>query len=180
MKIGTKVNLGMLAMVMAMLLAAPCQAGLEATMRVSGAVQGVFEAGGNTIDPMPGSEFSLVSFTHSASRTYDAASGIAGSVQQAPFEITKYADRASPRLWQAFLSNEPLSCVLEVKQDMPDGGNAHYYTIQLTNARVVDIRDSMASASPAVSTPHLQTVKFAFDRIAWIHEQANVSAMDNR
>jgi len=62
------------------------------------------------------------------------------SRQHEPIVITKRWDSASPQLFQALVSNQPLKSVLVFVRTRADGQEAVYYKITLQDALVVGIK----------------------------------------
>ena len=96
--------------------------------------------------------------------------------------ITKVFDRSSPLLFNALVSGELLTfCTLRFYRTSSAGLIERYFTIELVDALIVDIRSRMPNCQdPAMSHfTHLEDVFFSYRKISWEHNLANTSGMDD-
>lgn len=105
-----------------------------------------------------------------------------GRRQHKPIVLTKEWGGSSPQLLQALCTNEALKSVLFefVKHDR-QGAEYVYYTIKLSNARVVKI-DQYSAETPGSQTHdlnELEDVSFTFDKIEWENKDAKTMTMDD-
>lgn len=102
----------------------------------------------------------VIGFSHGLTIPIDTQSGQAtGSRVHSPLMITKRMDSATPKLYQACVSGESLGSVeLKFYRIDPTGKDDHYFSITLTNARVVDMRNSY---------PNIEQVSMVYEEIEW-------------
>jgi type VI secretion system secreted protein Hcp len=129
------------------------------TVTIEGAKQGVFK--GDRTGKISATAFGL----ESKSPT-DAASGRAsGKVHNLPVTITKEIDAASPQIFQALCTNEPLKSVtIELYATGPDGKETAVQVVRLTNASVAGLRQSLDPGAGASAGPR-EEVSFAYQSI---------------
>lgn len=88
-----------------------------------------------------------------------------------PMRVVKLIDKASPGFHKALCTGQNLaSVILDFYRIDPDSRQeVKYYTITLTNARIVDIRPYMPmSFLPQNETyRHMEQVSFVYERIEW-------------
>lgn len=117
---------------------------------------------------------------HQVNRSFDPASGEPASTNQhQPFVITKDVDKASPLLYQALVSGELLTqFVLNFWTAGSTGAEVQYYTIELTNARIVGIKNEM----PNNNYPDLvhfntrEKIAFTYEKITWTLKAGGITA----
>jgi type VI secretion system secreted protein Hcp len=110
--------------------------------------------------------------SHALTQPYDPFTGLpTGLRQHSPLRVTKIIDKASPGLHKALASGEVIATVqLDFYRIDPDTRTeVAYYTITLTNARVVEVRTFMpTSFLPAnESYRHMEEVSFVYQGIVW-------------
>ena len=123
-------------------------------------------------------KIAATSFTLESSSPRDAASGQAsGRVQNGPVTITKAVDAASPQLFQALVTNEPLKSVTIEVASGSGGEGVPSQTIRLTNASVTRIRQSVEhGAADAVNAAGpLEEVSFSYQTIEFLETAPPVS-----
>ena len=122
-------------------------------------------------------------WSHEVSSPRDAATGLpTGRRQHKPLTVTKPVDKASPLLMGALTTNENLSSVvLRCVAPSADGSEEQYYTIELVNATVSNIRQEQLNNKYPENMPHevREHVSFAYQRIVWVHEVSSTSAEDD-
>ena len=159
---------------------------LNAFLTVTGQKQGAIE-GGVT---QKGREKTILvhGFEAQITSPRDVGSGAAtGKRQHQPIRIVKEIDKASPRLWQALITNEVLSnCV--VKFFSPVGspaigvaGEVQHYTVTLTNASIVSMRQTMAEneIQANVALPLTEELLLSYQKIEWTWNDGGITAMDD-
>lgn len=99
-----------------------------------------------------------------------------------PMTVTKEIDKSSPKLFQALTSGEQLKTVsLEYYRISPKGTEEKYYTVNLSNAIMTNIR----SWTPNCLTPsnqqigHMEDVSFTYEKISWTFEPDGIEAEDS-
>jgi len=165
-----------------LLLLAPARAALNAYLTLKGQKQGAIQGGAT----QKGRENRIVviAYTHEIKAPVDAATGgPSGRRQHGLFSITKEGDKRTPLLQQALATNENLpEFELQCWRPSPSGVEQQYYTIRLTNARVVSIRQQM----PNTASPDLRRVEtyeevsFTYQTITWTWTEGGITASDTR
>ncbi len=104
-------------------------------MSVTGQVQGRFH--GSAIEDM----IKVVGLGHQLVNPVDAASGLpTGKRQHKPMVISKYIDSSTPQLYRSQVTHETLTHVyLRFFRKDAVGREDQYYTIDLVNARIIDV-----------------------------------------
>ena len=127
-------------------------------------------------------EFLVQAFDHTVTVPTDPQSGqVSGQRVHKPLTITKVFDRSSPLLYNAVASGEKLKCQIKWYRTSPMGVQEHYFTIELEDAVITNIRAHMPNCQdPAMASfTHLEDVSFAYGRITWTHEVCGVSGADD-
>ena len=140
------------------------------SISVEGTKQGVFK--GESTRPMQKGKIAGVAFYYGVKSPRDAASGMAsGRRTQSGITFTKAIDGTTLQFFQAMTTNEILkSVVLEFWGSRPDGTEAIFYTIKLTNATVSGIEQYAGRAPegdvarPMDGTP-LEDITVNFQKI---------------
>jgi type VI secretion system secreted protein Hcp len=116
---------------------------LNAYLRLTGDVQG--EIKGSVTQAGREDSIMVMACSHEINSPRDAASGLAtGKRQHKPLVITKEIDKSTPLLMNALVNNENISNLsLQFWQPSRSGKEVQYYTIELINATVSDIRQEM-------------------------------------
>jgi type VI secretion system secreted protein Hcp len=100
---------------------------------------------------------------------HDPRTGLpTGRTQHEPVTLVKEWGAASPQLYNATVNNEDLtSVVFEFVKTTPDGVEAVYHTIKLTNASVASISLNVDAPTPGApgDTHELEEVTFYFQQI---------------
>lgn len=99
-----------------------------------------------------------------------------------PLVITKIFDKSSPLLFQALTKGERLiECKLEWYRTSITGTQEHYFTIELEDAVIVDIKSYMHNCQDPSKAhfTHLEDVAFTYRKITWTHVAAGTSASDD-
>lgn len=136
-------------------------------MTVRGAKQGTFKGEGTS---RAKGKIPLLSFQMEVDSLRDAASGQPlGRRQYKPITIRKEIGASSPQFLQALATNEVLITVeFEFLSSNSDGEEAIDYTVELTNATVSEVAQSVDTAEtggPLVDTRRLEVVAFTFQKI---------------
>jgi type VI secretion system secreted protein Hcp len=154
-----------------------------AFVTITGAKQGQIK-GGVTLKGKEGS-IALFALTSEIASPFDQASATAsGKRQHHPIVITKPIDQATPKLYHALVSNEVLTDVtINFWRPSPGpagGAEQQYFTIKLTNARIVDIRLISADTqdpAKAAEVPY-EEVQFVYQKITWTWTDGGITAQD--
>jgi len=101
-----------------------------------------------------------------------------GHPKHNPISITKEWDAASPQLFQAAATNEPLKSVLfEFVNVTQDGKEETYYQIKLTNAAVFQYKQyTDRLPEGGANTFELEDVSFTFQKIDIAHPPGGTGA----
>ena len=84
-----------------------------------------------------------------------------------PLEYDKYTNRSSPKLLGAMFNQEPLDVKFKYYQPNPSTGILeHYYSIELTEARVIGVEGASSELK--------EKVNLIYKQISWIHEVSSV------
>jgi type VI secretion system secreted protein Hcp len=83
--------------------------------------------------------------------------------------VIKEIDKASPKLYEALVKKKKVGSVdLEFWRDNPEsGGSEKYFTIKLTDCRVVHAKPHTPESGDETTPPHLEEVGSAYRKIDW-------------
>lgn len=116
-------------------------------------------------------DITVVGFRHEVSNDVDPRTGLPTKARtHAPVVIQKNLDFATPELHKAHSENREFSTFELRFFHMPrSGGETHYFTVELTKARIASIRLVMPDA--ALTTHSMvheyEEVEFYYDAITW-------------
>jgi type VI secretion system secreted protein Hcp len=112
--------------------------------------------------------------------SFDEASGLpTGKRQHKPFTITKSVDASSPLFMQSLTLNENLISVrLGVFRPVSGGGTEHFYTVELTNANVVEIDQALEQNSTG-ALGYREYISFTYQTITWTYVDGGITAEDD-
>jgi len=93
--------------------------------------------------------------------------------QHGPVTIVKETDKATVRLYKAFLEGAAI-VEMDIRFYRPDqhGGEEHYYTIRLENARISSMRGFMPDLLNGDNADHghMEKISFTYQTIIWTYE----------
>jgi type VI secretion system secreted protein Hcp len=140
-------------------------AALDANMYIVGATQGSIQ--GEVIQAGREGSIQVVGYGYNLSADYDQATGLgSGQRQHRPIRVVKHIDTTSPLLFNALVNNENLTSVtIRFWRPGPGGVEQQYYTVTLTNARIVGITPTHSSAAEDAAVPATETISFTFQTI---------------
>jgi type VI secretion system secreted protein Hcp len=120
---------------------------------------------------------------HHIHQPVDLTTGQATGVRvHNPLRVVKVIDKATPGLHKAMCTGENLAKVtLDFYRIDPEHREEKkYYTITLTNARVVDIRPYMPMSFVPTneSYKHMEQASFVYEQIEWQYIPDNMVEMD--
>jgi type VI secretion system secreted protein Hcp len=122
-------------------------------------------------------------FNEGISSPRDPATALpTGKRQHTPVIILKEIDRSSPLLRNALINNENLTTwQLKFWAAGPTGTQMQIYTINLTNANISSITESMLdNEDPAhASFPLREEVSFVYQKIQWVWTDGGITAQDD-
>jgi type VI secretion system secreted protein Hcp len=161
-----------------------------AYLTIEGVTQGAITEGafteasvGNIYQEGHEKEILIQGFAHELAVPTDVQSGQpTGQRMHKPLSVLKVFDKSSPLLYTALATGEKLSsCLLKWFRTSSSGTQEHYFTIELEDAIVTQIRASMDNCQdPAKSHfTHLEEVAFTYRKIIWTHEAAGTSGSDD-
>lgn len=161
-----------------------------AYLTVEGTTQGEMTKGtftqesvGNVYQEGHEDEILVEAFDHTVTIPRDPQSGQpTGQRVHKPLMITKVFDKSSPLLYTALTSGEKLTkCLLKFYRTSADGQQEHYFTVELEDAIIVDIKSYMPNCQDPGSAhfTHLEDVSFTYRKITWSHEVAGTSGSDD-
>lgn len=108
----------------------------------------------------------------------DAASGQqTGSRQHQPIVIRKRIDKATPLLVNALLQSQVVDEATLAFYRPNGAGMEHYFSVVLTNGRVVGVNHSTGASTDA-SEPVTEEVSLVFHTITWTFEPSGATTQD--
>ncbi len=120
---------------------------------------------------------------HEVSSPRDATSGKStGRRQHGPIVILKEVDRSSPVLYSMLAGNERASeWRLDFWRPSRSGREQQYYTIELVDATISEIRTEMLdnNLSQNRTQPVRETVAFTYQKIIWTWQDGGITAEDD-
>jgi type VI secretion system secreted protein Hcp len=157
-----------------------------AYLTLTGAKQGVIK-GGVTTKGHEGT-IAVTAVSHEITTPIDQATGAAaGKRKHEPITITAALDQATPKLYQAAVTNEILTAAkIAFWRPSADAGGTEvqYFTIALTNALIVEVAlDTQQSddAAPAkgVENVEYEEIKLTYQKIEWTWTDGGITATDS-
>lgn len=172
---------GILATALALAFANQGEAALNAYMRITSSRLGLIQ-GSVT---QAGREGSILvhQANHDITVSVDAATGLpTGKRQHKPFTVTKPVDRSSPVLFSVLTAGEVLPTV-EIKfwRPSPGGVEQQYYTIKLTNARIVGVKTIQPDTRDPTKTQYTEyeEISFVYQKIEWTWTDGSITHEDS-
>ncbi len=154
---------------------------LNAYLRLTGDTQG--EIKGSVTQAGREDSIMVIAFDHEVVSPRDAASGLpTGKRQHKPLTITKEIDESTPVLMNVLTNNENLSeVILQFWQPSRSGNEFQYYTIELTNASIVDIHQEMLNNKYPENMQHKERehISFVYQKITWTYEDGGITSTDD-
>jgi type VI secretion system secreted protein Hcp len=154
---------------------------LDATMRLTSEVQG--EIKGSVTKAGLEDSIMVIGFSHEVHSPRDAASGLpTGKRQHKPIIVTKEIDKSTPLLLSALINNENITDMeLRFWKPLRRGKKFQYYTIQLLNARIVNIQQEMLNNKYPENVLHNERehVSFVYHKIVWTYEDGGLTSEDS-
>lgn len=161
-----------------------------AYLTIEGSTQGAITSGtftqdsvGNVYQEGHEDEILVEAFSHQVTIPRDPQSGQpTGQRVHKALVITKVFDKCSPLLYTALTTGEMLTdCQLKFYRTSSDGQQEHYFTIQLEDAIIVDIKSYMPNCQDPGQAhfTNLEDIAFSYRKITWTHEAAGTSGSDD-
>jgi type VI secretion system secreted protein Hcp len=153
-------------------------AALSAFATMTGETQGAIL--GDSTQAGHEGQIEVFSFGYNINRTYDPATGVPGAKQHRPIRILKNIDRSSPILFKVMVSNEKLTQVtIRFYEPGPGGIEVQYYTVELTNAKIVSIMPSSSSVGDSLPLPGREVISLVFEQITVTSETGGTQGQDS-
>lgn len=161
-----------------------------AYMTIEGQQQGLITAG-NFTEPSVGNIFQeghedqilVEAFKHEIVLPRDPQSGQpTGQRVHQPIVITKVFDKCSPLLFNSLTSGERLTkCAIDWYRTSATGTQEHYFTIELEDAIIVDMKSYMHNCQDPnlAHFTHLEDVSFTYRKITWTHNVSSTQGYDD-
>ena len=154
---------------------------LNAYMRITSDTQG--EIKGSVTQAGREDSMMVIGFSHEVESPRDASSGLpTGKRQHKPLTITKEIDKATPLLMKALTNNENLSEVtIQFWEPSRSGKETQFYTIELRNASICEIRQEMLNNKYPENMQHKERehVSFVYQKITWTYMDGGITASDD-
>lgn len=99
-----------------------------------------------------------------------------------PMMITKVFDKSSPLILAALTTGELLpKCQIKWFRTTADGIQEHYFSTELEDAIIVDVRSYMPQCQDPAEAhlTHMEDVYFTYRKITWTHEVSGTSGSDD-
>jgi type VI secretion system secreted protein Hcp len=147
---------------------------------VVGAKQGKFQ-GDPGVRGSDGTQIAVYALTEDLKVPFDPASGQAtGRRQPSPITIVKELDKSSPQFFTAAVTNEILrSVTCTLYHNSNDGLTRAYYKIALTNATIVEVKDSGDGVNGAAHGDEREHISFVYQKIELTDLESNTAAADD-
>lgn len=154
---------------------------LNAYMKLTGETQG--EIKGSVTQAGREDSIQVIGFEHEVTSPRDAASGLpTGKRQHGPLTITKEIDKSTPLLMNVMVNNENItSWELRFWQPSKTGKEVQFYTVELINASISNIRAEMLNNKYPENMQHKERehVSFCYQKIIWTFEDGGITAEDD-
>jgi type VI secretion system secreted protein Hcp len=159
---------------------------LNAYLKLKGQKHG--NVNGSVIQKGREGKIMVIAADHEVVSPVDPTTGnAAGKRQHKTFNITKEVDKSTPVLYDMFVNNENI-IEWELQFWRPSigsrtgvGTETQYYSVKLTNARIVDIKFYMLNNKnpELLRYNEYEEVAFANEKIAWTWTDGGITAEDN-
>ena len=146
---------------------------------VVGAVQGTFQ--GDPATRGTNTQIAVYALTQELRIPFDATSGQrSGQRQHSPVTIVKELDKSSPLFFNAAATNETLKSVTCTLYRTALGSMTRaYYKIALTDASVVEIKDSGDGVNGTAQGDERERISFTYQKIELTDLDSNTTATDD-
>lgn len=128
-------------------------------------------------------EILVEAFDHQIDIPRDRQTGLpTGPRVHGPMMVTKFFDKASPKLYQALASGEQMSEVMiKWYRINPMGSQEHYFTTKLQEAIIVSIEAKMENCldPDKESFGHMEEVSFTYSKIIWTWVPDGIESEDS-
>jgi type VI secretion system secreted protein Hcp len=146
---------------------------------VVGTVQGTFQ--GDPATRGTPNQIAVYSLTQELKVPFDASTGqVTGRRQHSPVTIVKELDKSSPLFFAAAATNETLKSVTCTMSRSSAAGQVRpYFKIVLTNATIVEVRDSGNGVNGAAQGDERERISFSYQKIELTDLDSNTTAIDD-
>lgn len=123
-------------------------------------------------------------FDHMVSSPRDASTGMAtGRRQYSPIVIRKRIDKATPLLFKALTTNQPIEGIFKFFRPNPtgDGTTEQFYTITIKKGQITSIRNYLPDTLMDTTSqlPALEEITFTFNDVTWTYSNGGITHTDN-
>jgi type VI secretion system secreted protein Hcp len=150
---------------------------MKGYLQLEGSAQGSIE--GESTDAGHEGWIEILGFDHSVTITRDPnGQPKPGKLHHQPLKVTKYIDKASPSLLEAWINSEEFNTFrLEFMRLGGGGLPENYYTVELTNARIVGIRQvKLNTDNPDNNwSQDMESVHFTYDTVIRTFEDGGIT-----
>ena len=161
-----------------------------AYLTIEGANQGDLSGGASSADSIGTmskasheDEIQIQGFTSDIQVPRDPQSGQpTGQRVHLGITFTKVFDKSSPLMYQALATGEQIKkCVFQWYRTAPTGEQEHYFTIELEEATITEVKTYMPNCLDPANGPftHMEDVTLSYKKINWTHEVAGTSGSDS-
>ena len=122
------------------------------------------------------------SFEYGVQSASEAFSGApSGDRNYEPIRIVKRIDKSTPLLWKALCQNESIEAAFKFFRPNPtgDGTIEHFYTVEITGARVAAVDLSSPDAMIGSNEPPTEAISFVFNNLTQTYETTGAAHQDN-
>lgn len=146
---------------------------------VVGAKQGPFQ--GDPAVRGNATQIAVYTLTQELKVPFDSATGQStGKRQHSPLTIVKELDKSSPQFFQAAVTNELLKSVTcTLNRNSANGQTRAYFKIALTNALIVEIKNSGDGVNGAAQGDERERIAFSYQKIELTDLDSNITAADD-
>jgi type VI secretion system secreted protein Hcp len=146
---------------------------------VVGAKQGTFQ--GDPVARGITGQIAVYTLTQELKVPFDAGTGRStGKRQHSPLTIVKELDKSSPQFFEAAVTNEVLKSVTcTLNRNSANGPTRAYFKIVLTNATIVEIKDSGDGVNGAAQGDERERISFSYQKIELTDLDSNTTAIDD-
>jgi type VI secretion system secreted protein Hcp len=146
---------------------------------VVGAKQGPFQ--GDLVARGNATQIAVYTLTQELKVPFDAATGQStGKRQHSPLTIVKELDKSSPQFFEAAVTNEVLKSVTcTLNRNSANGQTRAYFKITLTNAIIVEIKDTGDGVNGVALGDERERISFSYQKIELTDLDSNTTAADD-
>jgi type VI secretion system secreted protein Hcp len=125
----------------------------------------------------------IYAWSHKVESPRDAASGLpTGKRQHNAFVVTKATDKSTPVLYDMLTNNENITTWrLDCWRPSRAGKEEQFYSVELVNASVADIRSEQLNNKYPENMKHeaREHVQFVYQKVTWTWQDGGIMAEDD-